>query len=178
MSRFVEGRTFVPIYSLSFAKHLASIASRTATTDSSEPEAGRTILYLSLLSAEIALKAFLEQSGFTILAIRECSHSHQKILALMEQAEVMADVTSSESTWVAASRIRSVVVDERFANATIGTLLTTSDMDSSVYPGEVRYGEEVRHYPPMVMAALAETVVVWVEANINSARVKPEPSGA
>lgn len=50
-------------YDLKFAERLAQVAAQLVADDITSVDAQRTVLYLSLLSMEISLKAMLEQAG-------------------------------------------------------------------------------------------------------------------
>jgi hypothetical protein len=60
----------MPEYDVRFAKKLLEAASAAATDGLETIEAQRTVLYLSLLASEIALKSLLERAGLPIATIK------------------------------------------------------------------------------------------------------------
>jgi hypothetical protein len=69
----VEGRQQME-YSLDFSERLIDAARSFSRKKNIDGETGRAILYLSLLSCEISLKALLEQAGFPLKKIKKRSH--------------------------------------------------------------------------------------------------------
>ncbi len=63
--------------------------------------------------------------------------------------------------WVPATRLRAVTVDERFTNATVGTILSAEEKGASKYPNEMRYGSVIRHYPHQLVLEAAVKVTEW-----------------
>ena len=61
-------------YSLQFSYRLIDAARSFIDKDKIDDETGRAVLYLSLLSCEISLKALLEQAGFTVEELKKSSH--------------------------------------------------------------------------------------------------------
>ena len=72
-------------FNLDFSRHLIKTAQIIANNDLSDIEAKRTVLYLSLLSSEISLKALLEKSGISISRLKKLSHSHKKLIEELEK---------------------------------------------------------------------------------------------
>lgn len=161
-------------YDIHFGERLASTA-RDVVANGTEPiDAQRMVLYLSLLSVEISLKAVLEHAGVPVQEIRACSHRLIQLLHLVDALEVKIQITpSSTPRWVAGSRIRSVVVDDALNNATVGNLIEAEGV--SQYPNQIRYGEMLRHYPASIMAQLAMEVSEWCINNRDKVRF---PGGA
>ena len=60
----------MPEYEIAFGEKLADIARMVAAEACVTIDAQRTVLYLSLLSTEISLKAMLERAGRPITKIR------------------------------------------------------------------------------------------------------------
>ena len=73
--------------------------------------------------------------------------------------------------WRPATLLRSVTVDDRFSNATVGTLLQAEDAGASTYPNQIRYGDLLKHYPTDIVAKLAHSVCEWVGKHWDSIRV-------
>lgn len=61
-------------YNLDFSRKLLDVAKLVVNEGLDSFEANQTVVYLSLLACEIALKALLERSGLPILMIRSKSH--------------------------------------------------------------------------------------------------------
>jgi hypothetical protein len=69
-------------------------------------DAQRTVLYLSLLSTEILLKAMLEHAGKPVAEIRERGHQLADLLTDLGLCEIEVEVTPGCHRYVPASRLR------------------------------------------------------------------------
>jgi len=67
-------------YSLDFSQRLIEAARSFVGKDKINDETGRTVLYLSLLSCEISLKALLEQAGYTREELKKRSHDFSGLI--------------------------------------------------------------------------------------------------
>lgn len=151
-------------YSIGFSEKLVS-AAQIVMDDSTQDsiDAQRTVLYISLLSCEIALKALLERAGKPVAEVKKCSHDFRKLLALFGECEVEEDIGNGFLKWVPAVRIRSITVDPTYGNATVGNLLEAENSGASTYPNEIRYGNSLKHYPPDLIVATACELVEWAK---------------
>lgn len=160
-------------YDLEFATKLAETADLLVNDGLEYLDAQRTVLYLSLLSCEISLKALLEQAGFSVARIRRRSHNLRKLLAdLGNECEVEVILSENTRRWCPATEIRAEVADDRFTNATVGTVLDAEEFEASAYPNEIRYGEKLRHYPADIVASAARVLNTWAIANWSTIRVR------
>lgn len=159
-------------YSLEFSQKLIEADELLGPVVEEDLEGKRATLYLSLLSAEITLKAALEKAGKPVREIRKHSHNLASLLAELGDCEVEVNITSTDRRMVSAARIRSVPVDQQFSNATVGTLLSGEKQGASVYPNQIRYGESLTHYPPGVMLQAAKEAKAWVIEHFDSIRCK------
>ena len=66
-------------FSLDFSKRLIESAKYLEKNKPKEKEAGRAILYLSLVSCEISLKALLEKAGYPIKDLKHMSHDFSSL---------------------------------------------------------------------------------------------------
>lgn len=164
----------MPEYSLGFSEKLIEAVGIVHDNDPEEPDAKRTVLYLSLLSAEICIKAALEQAGCPISVICKKSHNLGALLELLGQCELQKDIGNGVMRSVNASRIRAVTVDANYDNATVGTLLTGEEEGASVYPNQIRYGDAIEHYPPEVVLAAATLAFSWVKKHFDSMVYAPK----
>ena len=57
-------------------------------------------------------------------------------------------------------------VDPNIGNGTVGALLRCEKKGASKYPNEIRYGELVRHFSPMLMLNCASKVCEWARGRI------------
>ncbi|PCJ43632.1 MAG: hypothetical protein COA71_01805 [SAR86 cluster bacterium] len=144
-------------YSLEFSQRLIESAESIEESD----EAGRAILYLSMLSCEISLKATLEVAGFTVNELKAKGH-HVDVLL-----NDLANCQFKDSGEVS-SGIRAKVVIPDTGNGTVGALLTAQASECSVYPNGIRYGELVEHFPPMVMLTCAKVLHQWCNQNVEN----------
>lgn len=60
----------MPEFNLGFSQKLIEAAKAIKSNDLTDLEAKRTVLYLSLLSIEISLKAIMEKAGITISKLK------------------------------------------------------------------------------------------------------------
>lgn len=163
-------------YNIGFSEKLIDAARIVAASSTDRVDEQRTILYLSLLSAEIALKAFLEQAGVSIKEIRNCSHNHEELLAKLDHCEIQVEVTPNQLKWVSASRVRAISVYAEYSESTIGALFSLKNEGASQYPNQIRYGNTVSHAPAGVMLQASERLLKWVNSNLNSVRRKQRDS--
>lgn len=144
-------------YSVEFGKRLIEAAEAVRPNE----EADRAVLYLSLLSCEISLKAALEHAGFSIIHLKNRSHKIHKLI------DDVAGCSFSDSGELA-TNIRAKVVEKGTANGTVGTCLTKDVAECSQYPNQIRYGEDLKHYPPDTMLKCAKVVSIWCEENLEN----------
>jgi hypothetical protein len=159
-------------YDIDFAHDMATasgtLLSNPQSTDGSS--LARAAIYCSLVACEIALKAGLEAAGVPLKQIRGHSHDLPGLLGKLDNCCVSAQI-SGVTRRAPASRIRSVVVDDKYADATIGQLIdATAHNGASKYPNEIRYGTLLKHYPAEVVSRLGEVVVKWVKEHTKDIR--------
>lgn len=150
-------------YNLGFSEKLIAAAQFVADEDDQSEDAARTVLYLSCLACEIALKALLECSGKPISEIMRFRHNLAALMNELGNCKVQTPIVRDFLAWVPATRLRAVTVDKRFSNATVGTILTAEERGASIYPNEIRYGNIVRHYPHQLVLETAILVLDWAK---------------
>ena len=155
----------MPHYDIAFAEKLSQVANLVVVDGIEEIEAQRTVLYLSLLSTEISLKAMLEKAGRPVTEIRSRSHDLAKLLKDLDQCKVNAEIAAGKTSVVSASRIRAITLQHGDAEITVGTVLDTKPGDTSHYPNEVRYGFGIRHYPATTIAQLSAKLITFAINN-------------
>lgn len=158
-------------YSIEFGKRLIDASKSFITTGQANEESGRAMLYLSLLSCEITLKALLEKAGFTIKELKSRSHDLKGLLTDICFCELTGSGIGSSKPF-SASKLLSQEVIKNTYNGTVGALLEAEATGASKYPNDIRYGDLVKHFPPMVMLECAIVVSRWAEENINSIKLK------
>lgn len=160
-------------YDIAFAERLASTAHLVVAEGLSDLDARRAVLYLSLLSIEIALKSMLEQAGRSAREIRNRSHRLAKLLEDLGQCLIEVDVTPDVRKQVSASRLRSCRIRRGSAQATVGKIIGAEGNGiTSQYPNEVRYGDVLRNYPPEVVAAAASKTVAFARTHWHTLRIR------
>jgi len=152
-------------YSLEFSQRLIDAASSFIDKDKIDDETGRAVLYLSLLSCEISLKALLEQAGYTIKELKARSHDFSGLIKDLCFCDLEGTGIAGSKPFTGA-RLLSQEVDPNIANGTVGALLKCEEQGASKFPNEIRYGELVRHYPPMLMLGCASKIYEWARENI------------
>jgi hypothetical protein len=152
-------------YSLDFSERLIEAAKSFVGKDNVEDETARLVLYLSLLSCEISIKALLEKAGFTPKELKKRSHDFTGLTTDLCFCDIPC-VIGSMSLDKSAADILGKVVDPAFGNATVGTPLSAEELGASRYSNEIRYGDQLTHYPPLMMLNCAEIVCQWAKENI------------
>lgn len=160
-------------YDIAFGERLAETARMVAGEGLVELDAQRTVLYLSLLSTEIMLKAMLERAGKPVPEIRARSHRLAELLSdLGRQCEVEVEIAPGTKRYVPASRIRAIQLNYGGAQSTVGAVIDAESQGASTYPNHVRYGEVLRHSPAEVVAQMAAEVSAFARKHWNSIRIK------
>lgn len=161
-------------YNLEFAKKLIEAADF-ISIDLNEIEAKRTVLYLSLLSCEISLKFVLDNAGYEISKIKSFNHRISQILdEITSKIELFREIAPGDKRWTPASIIRAKSINFGEAQSTVGAILTATE--TSKYPNEIRYGDNLYHYPPSVMLDTAKKVNEWAKDNQGKFRSKNIPT--
>lgn len=153
-------------YSIEFADRLIEAADSFVPKPSPSDEVGRTVLYLSLLSCEISLKALLERAGYSLSELKKRSHDLNGLLQEICACELTSKKIGN-SLLLSASRLLSQQVVSNTSNGTVGALLSAERVGASKYPNDIRYGELVAHFPPLIMLSCAKVVSKWAKDNMN-----------
>ncbi|MCU7829421.1 MAG: hypothetical protein KZQ85_10180 [Candidatus Thiodiazotropha sp. (ex Myrtea sp. 'scaly one' KF741663)] len=161
-------------YSLVFSENLISAASILSDTGMNEVDEKRTVLYLSLLSSEISIKALLEQAGIPVQNIVNRRHKLVKLLGDLSKCEYKTEIANGVEGWACASAVRAITVDEHYGNATIGTLLSAEEKGAAQYPNEIRYGEQLYHYPAELVLKAASLLNTWAKEHFQSIRLSEQ----
>ncbi len=155
-------------YSLEFSEKLTDAAQFVVDDGLDSLDAKRTVLYLSQLSCEIALKALLERAGVPVAKIKPRWHNLSELLQDLCACKVEEQI-GSELRWILATSIRAQTVDQRFMN-TVGSILEAEAQGASKYPNEVRYGYSLNQYPPELWLKTTKTIIVWARKRWDSIR--------
>ena len=154
-------------YDIAFGERLAETARMVASLGLAELDAQRTVLYLSLLSTEITLKAMLEHAGMPVSGICARSHRLAELLSDLGQCKVEVEIAPGTKRYVSASRIRAIPLNHGRAQSTVGAVIDAESQGASTYPNQVRYGEVLRHFPAEVVAQMAAEVSVFARTHWN-----------
>lgn len=158
----------MPEYNFPFAERLIDATDFLEKQD--ELSSAGAILYLSLVAAEITLKALLEKAGWPV--------DHLRFARGHKLAELLVDICacevqdSSTSIWRSAASLCSVTVDRRYSDATVGKLLQAETQGASAYPNQIRYGEDLHHYHPQLMLGAARKALEWAKNHERTIRRK------
>jgi hypothetical protein len=153
-------------YSLEFSHRLIDAAKSFIDKDKISDETGRAVLYLSLLSCEISLKALLEQAGYTPKELKKRSHDFSGLIKDLCFCDLVGTGIAGSKPYTGAELLGEVV-DPNIGNGTVGNLLSFEAQGASKYPNEIRYGEFVIHFPPILMLDCASKVCEWARNNID-----------
>ena len=97
------------------------------------------------------------------------SHRVSELLGDFSKCSILVD-----NKRIPATSIRSITVSWNGAADTIGNVLEAEGV--SQYPGEIRYGEVVRHYPAEFVRLCAVEINRWVEENQGCAELSLKKS--
>jgi hypothetical protein len=159
----------MPQYDIEFAQKLAHIANLVVTDGTESIDAQRTVLYLSLLSTEIALKSMLEKAGTPVSKIRRRSHNLADLLTDLGRCKLRGQVEGQKAA--SASSLRGCTLHQGEALVSVGTVIDAEHDGASQYPNEVRYGDRLRHYSPAVVAQMASRVVAFAHEHWSNLRM-------
>ncbi|MDR2220263.1 MAG: hypothetical protein LBE24_06750 [Methylobacillus sp.] len=154
-------------YSIEFAQEMSKASNGIVSAGLGAEDAQRAALYIGLVACEIAIKSALEQAGKPISDIRTNRHNLSELLNDLSNCTILTEVSAGALTRVPATRIRSIVVDNNYTDATVGKLLQAEQFGVSRFPNEIRYGDVVRHFPASVIARLSDKVVAWVKLHFD-----------
>ncbi len=160
-------------YSLEFSQRLIDAARSFVDGGNVDAESGRAVLYLSLLSCEISLKAILEKAGYTIKELKKRSHDLSGLIKDLCLCDLLGTGIYGSKPHTGAMLL-SIVVDQNIGNGTVGALLRTEEQGVSKYPNEIRYGELIRHFPPLLILNCASVVCEWCRENIPKIKRRTE----
>jgi hypothetical protein len=160
----------LPEYSLDFSEKLIEAASCLLRNGDNSVDTKRAILYLSLLSCEIIMKALLEKAGMTVPEIKRRSHNLDGLLRDLGGCEVEEDIVNVGLKWVKAVRVRSEVISEN-PLLTIGTFLEGESRGASRYPNDIRYGNRLYHFPYELALEGAKIILRWAREKWDKIRL-------
>jgi hypothetical protein len=147
-------------YDRAFGERLAAVAGDLLADGIEELDAKRAVLYLSLLSVEISLKAMLERAGKPVPEIRKRSHHLAALLSDLDQCRIGA--ATGTGIQARASQLRGKTLTYRDAESTVGKIIDEAESKgASQYPNAVRYGDVLQHFPPEVIAQMASTIAAF-----------------
>jgi hypothetical protein len=150
-------------YNIDFSEKLIDCAKILAVQGIDTFEASQALIYLSHLSCEIALKAFLEKAGKPTNEIRALSHDESKLLDEFSSCLFKEDIGDGRLIWKSASNVRGQPVNERL---TIGDVLSAERFGASKYPNEIRYCDRFRDFAPAeIRLQTAVKLLDWVKTH-------------
>lgn len=158
-------------YNIDFAERLMETSRLARGSGTYNFETAQVVCYLTQLSLEVSLKAFLEQAGLPVRSIKKHSHSLESLLNTVGQCEVMLEVTPGSQKYLRATRLRSIQVQ---GQETVGALIAKLAKDGSRYPEEIRYGIGFHSLPADALIELAAEVNHFVKLHWKSVRLTQE----
>lgn len=154
-------------YSIGFAKEMSKASSFIVKTGVGTEDSQRAAVYMALVACEIAIKSALEKAGIPVSVIKANKHNLSKLLEDLGGCKVREEVANGIYKNVPATRIRALVVDQNYNDATVGNLLQAEKLGASKFPNEIRYGDTLKHFPASVITILSEKVIAWVEQHFD-----------
>jgi hypothetical protein len=161
----------MPDYNIAFGKKLAEVANLIVDDGLDDPASPRVVLYLSLLSTEISLKAMLEKAGKPVAEIRKRSHKLADLLTDLSQCEIEVEIAGAPK-FVPASRLRAYSLKQGDGEVTIGKVIDAESEGASSYPNNVRYGDLLQHFQPPVVAQMASMVAAFADKHWQTIRAQ------
>jgi len=129
-------------YNIEFAEKLSEVAQWVAEEGLDDFSAQRTVLYLSLLSAEISMKALLERAGKPVSEIRGRSHRLAELLRDLGHCEVEVEIMPGKRHFVPATRLRGRPTLSDRSAPTVGDVLDAEKKGGRVF--QAGSGTEMR----------------------------------
>lgn len=157
-------------YDIRFVAKLAEVADQVDEKDPWAVDARRVAVYLGRLSAEISMKALLEQAGLPVSRIRARNHDLRGLLKDLGQCEVEIDFAPGNRKWVPASRVRAVSIDLGIVQLPIGAVIDAENDGASRYPNQIRYGESIVDFEPGLVSQMAVLLAGWAKEHWNCIR--------
>ncbi len=115
----------------------------------------QAVIYLSLVSIEISLKATLEKAGFKEPQLRKISHNIPSLFTAISFCESM----NGNGQWRRMSRIRSYEIEYKSSKDTVGSLVERMPDETSKFPNDIRYTNQFKHFPAPCVHELARAIV-------------------
>ena len=162
-------------FSPGFAKELIDVAWTILSKGADSLDAKRAVLYLSKVSAEISLKHYLERSGFSVAELRSLGHDLAALHEACAHTTFQKPLSSDQSITMSGAELGAVVLDVRYGNATVGTLLDAEKAGATKYPSQLRYGRSLKDYPPEMVLQAATVLHSWVLENACTAKRRNGP---
>lgn len=142
--------------------------------DPQDAEVLRIVVYLSKMSMEIALKAFLARAGMPAREIADMRHDLKKLLLAVGRCDVQLEV-GGQQRWASASRVRARVVPDApgAPDLTLGWVLEAESHGASRFPNEIRYADAstLKDVPVPALVAAAQALIDWVNNEGSTARL-------
>jgi hypothetical protein len=160
----------MPDYNIAFGEKLAEVANSIVDDGLDDPVSPQVVLYLSLLSTEISLKAMLEKAGKPSAEIRKRSHKLADLLCDLGKCEIEVEIDGTPR-FVSASRLRACSLKQDDGEVTIGRVIDAESEGASQYPNNVRYGNLLRHFPAPIVAQMASVVAAFADKHWQTIRV-------
>ncbi len=118
----------------------------------------QTVIYLSLESIEISLKALLEKAGYPVSDLKKLGHDVGRLFDLL----CFCHAPDENGRWRPPLRIRGEVIKYKYPEAeasnTVGELMERLGTEASKYPNDLRYANEFTHFPAEIVIAMAQKV--------------------
>jgi len=158
-------------YNIDFAERLIVTARYARGEGTYDFEAAQVVTYLTQLSIELSLKAFLEKAGLPVKQIKGFSHRLEDLLTSVGKCEVRQEVTSGRLTYVPATGLRGIRVN---GQNTVGDLIARLVSEGSTYPDGIRYGTGFRGLEADIMLELASEAHRFVNRHWDEVRLSPK----
>lgn len=163
-------------YSIELSKKLAETALDLIAYEPDNIEAKRVVIYLSRLSIELSLKAFLEKAGKPVSEIAKCWHRLSDLLEAVDLCRIYINDATDPKAFLPASEVRNIEVPflpllGHFTKMEF--VIEAEKHGASIYPNKIRYGDNVEDVPPQTLSFAAKELTIWVEKHWNSAKYEP-----
>lgn len=159
-------------FSLELAEEFARIATMLTEKANASVNTQRAALYNALVSVELSLKHTLERAGWSHAEIKNLGHDLHKLLCAVVKLTILADIEPAHPRRIRASQLLAIeIAGTDGSSATVGKMIDAiyDPLEAaSRYPGQLRYGKSIKHFPAEAVAMLATKIACWTREHVDT----------
>lgn len=157
-------------YDIKFAEKLASVAEALLNQDTRTNEQVRVATYLCRLSMEISLKSVLESTRQPIKEIKNHWHSLTALLNNIEEYEFLVEKSGEDPYWEMGANIKNLSVNWAGHDINMEIIIKAEQYGASIYPNEIRYGDNVKDIAPEILTLASNLLVLWASERMGTSK--------